>query len=107
MKVLKETGTVDQCIIKAELPYEVVKAEHGDVLDKMIFMPVVNLGKPGAEEVIDGYIKNMKPKAYELVFKTDDANTRRLIRKYVIVEQEFSSIHFGLSFAVDMMMIAP
>ena len=81
MKVLKETGTVDQCIIKAELPYEVVKAEHGDVLDKMIFMPVVNLGKPGAEEVIDGYIKNMKPKAYELVFKTDDANTRRLIKK--------------------------
>lgn len=81
MKVLKETGTVDQCIIKAELPYEAVKAEHGDVLDKMIFMPVVNLGKPGAEEVIDGYIKNMKPKAYELVFKTDDANTRRLIKK--------------------------
>ena len=81
MKVLKETGTVNQCIIKAELPYETVKAEHGDVLDKMIFMPVVNLCKPGAEEIIDSYIKNMKPKAFELVFKTDNANIRRLIKK--------------------------
>ena len=81
MKVLRETGTVDQCIIKAELPYEVVKAEHGDELKNMIFMPVVNLCKPGAEEIIDSYIKNMKPKAFELVFKTDDANTLRLIKK--------------------------
>lgn len=81
MKVLRETGTVDQCIIKAELPYEVVKAEHGAELKSMIFMPVVNLCKSGAEDIIDSYIKNMKPKAFELVFKTDDANTLRLIKK--------------------------
>ena len=81
MKVLKETGTVEQCIIKAELPYEVVKAEHGNELKNMIFMPVVNLGKPGAEDIIDSYIKNMKPAAFELVFKTDDANTLRLIKR--------------------------
>lgn len=81
MKVLRETGTVDQCIIKAELPYEVVKEEHGDELENVIFMPVVNLGKPGAEDIIDSYIKHMKPKAFELVFRTDDANTLRLIKK--------------------------
>ena len=38
-EVLKKTGTVDQCIMKASLPYERVKAENGEVLDKMIFMP--------------------------------------------------------------------
>lgn len=80
-KVLKETGTVDQCIIKAELPYEVVKAQHGEVLDKMIFMPVVNLSKPNAEVIIEGYIKNMKPKAFELVFKDDNSEVQRLIKK--------------------------
>lgn len=40
-EVLKKTGTVDQCIMKGSLPYEQVKAENGEVLDKMIFMPVV------------------------------------------------------------------
>lgn len=44
-EVLKKTGTVDQCIMKASLPYERVKAENGEVLDKMIFMPVVQLHK--------------------------------------------------------------
>ena len=53
--VLKETGTVQQCIIKAGLPYEQVKAENGDVLDKVIFMPIVQLHKDGAEAVIDSY----------------------------------------------------
>ena len=81
MKVLRASETIEQCIIKAELPYEVVKAEHGKELDNIIFMPVVNLCKPGAEEIIDSYIENMKPKAFELVFKTDDADVLRLIKK--------------------------
>ena len=38
--VLEKTGTIDHCVIKAGLPYERVKAENGDVLDKVIFMPV-------------------------------------------------------------------
>lgn len=37
--VLEKTGTIDHCVIKAGLPYERVKAENGDVLDKVIFMP--------------------------------------------------------------------
>ena len=43
--VLEKTGTVDQCVIKAGLPYEQVKAENGAVLDKVIFMPIVQLHK--------------------------------------------------------------
>ena len=50
--ILEKTGTVDQCVIKAGLPYEQVKVENGEVLDKVIFMPVINLNKEDAEKII-------------------------------------------------------
>ena len=79
--VLEKTGTVGQCIMKSGNPYEKVKAEHGDVLEKMVFMPVVNLHKEGAEDIIDGYLANMKPAAFELVFDNDGPEVQRLIKK--------------------------
>ncbi|MDU8959302.1 MAG: DUF4996 domain-containing protein, partial [Bacteroides sp.] len=71
----------DHCVIKAGLPYERVKAENGDVLDKVIFMPIVNLHKEGAEKIINDYQSHMKPAAYELVFNDDNEEMLRLIRK--------------------------
>ena len=79
--VLEKTGTIDHCVIKAGLPYERVKAENGDVLDKVIFMPIVNLHKEGAEKIINDYQSHMKPAAYELVFNDDNEEILRLIRK--------------------------
>lgn len=79
--ILERTGTVRQCIVKAGLPYEQVIAENEEVLDKLIFMPVVNLHKDGAEAVIDGYLQNLKPTAYELVFDNDGIEVQRLIQK--------------------------
>ena len=79
--VLEKTGTIDHCVIKAGLPYERVKAENGDVLDKVIFMPIVNLHKEGAEKIINDYQLHMKPTAYELVFNDDNEEMLRLIRK--------------------------
>ena len=79
--VLERTGTTDQCVMKAGLPYERVKAENGEVLNKMIFMPVVNLHKEGAEAIIDGYLEHMQPTAFELVFNNDGPEVQRLIKK--------------------------
>lgn len=79
--VLEKTGTVEQCVMKAGLPYELVKAENGEVLEKMVFMPVINLHKEGAEALIDGYIAHMKPKAFELVFDNDGPEVLKLIKK--------------------------
>ncbi len=79
--ILEKTGTADQCVMKASLPYEKVKAENGEVLDKMIFMPVVNLHKEGAEAIIDSYLEHMKPAAFELVFDNDGPEVQRLIKK--------------------------
>ena len=58
-----------------------MKAENGDVLDKVIFMPVVQLHKEGAEAIIDSYQKHMKPAAYELVFDNDSQPVLDLIQK--------------------------
>ncbi len=79
--ILEKTGTVDQCVMKASLPYDKVKAENGEVLDKMIFMPVVNLHKEGAEAIIDSYLEHMRPVAFELVFDNDSSEVQRLIKK--------------------------
>ena len=79
--ILEKTGTIQQCIMKAELPYEHVKAENGEVLDKMIFMPVIQLHKEGAEAIIDGYLEHMQPQAFELVFDNDGPEVQRLIKK--------------------------
>ena len=57
--VLEKTGTIDHCVIKAGLPYERVKAE----------------------KIINDYQSHMKPAAYELVFKDDNEEMLRLIRK--------------------------
>lgn len=80
-EILEKTGTVDQCIMKSDHPYEKVVEENGEVLKKMIFMPVVHLNKDGAEKIIDDYIKYLKPKAFELVFKEENPDVLRLIKK--------------------------
>lgn len=80
-EILEKTGTVDQCIMKSDHPYEKVVEENGEVLKKMVFMPVVHLNKEGAEKIIDDYIKYLKPKAFELVFKEENPDVLRLIKK--------------------------
>jgi glycerophosphoryl diester phosphodiesterase len=79
--ILEKTGTVNQCIMKSDHTYEKVKEENGEVLNKMVFMPVVNLHKEGAEEIIDNYIKNLHPQAFELVFNNDSPEILKLIKK--------------------------
>lgn len=79
--ILEKTGTVNQCVMKSDHPYEKVVEENGEVLEKMVFMPVVNLNKEGAEKIIDDYISNLKPVAFELVFNDDSPGALRLIKK--------------------------
>lgn len=78
-EILKETGTLDQCIIKDGKSYEEVKAEKPVALDKMVFMPVVKLTKGKPKEKIEGYNQYFKPLLYELTFDMDDKNTYNLI----------------------------
>lgn len=79
--ILEKTGTVNQCVIKSSHSYDKVVKENGDVLKKVLFMPIVHIDKESAEQIIDDYIANLKPVAFELVFKDDSPEVLRLIKK--------------------------
>lgn len=71
-KVLEETGTKNQVIMKGSVPLSQVQEDFGEYLDEVIFMPVIDFRKPNAEEIFNDYRENLKPVAYELVFDTQD-----------------------------------
>lgn len=71
MPVLEKTGTTEQVIMKGAKPAAVVDSLYGKYLDKVIYMPVVNIDKPGAPELMEGFMTELKPAAYELVYAND------------------------------------
>lgn len=79
-KLLEETGTTDQIIIKSSHPAEKVLKENKDVIDKVIYMPIINLDKPGAEKMLDDYLA-IHPVAIECCFNTYDDTVERLLAK--------------------------
>lgn len=79
-KMLVSTQTVDQVVIKSGYAYEKVKSENGEVLDKVIYMPVVDLNASDAERFIEGY-KQMKPVAMECCFSEVTPDVLRLLQK--------------------------
>lgn len=71
-KVLEKTGTTQQVLIKAGLPYQKVVAENKAVLDKLFFMPIIDMANPDAMTMVEEYIKNIQPKAFEVCFTQID-----------------------------------
>lgn len=70
--VLEKTGTTRQIIMKGKRPAEEVLVLWGKYLDKVIYMPVVDVYKADAKQKMDGYMKKLKPAAYELCYQTDE-----------------------------------
>ena len=58
--------------MKGNKSYEKVKEQYGDYLKEVIYMPIVNLDKENAEEQIESFIRDMRPVAFELLYKTDE-----------------------------------
>ncbi|MFT2010543.1 glycerophosphodiester phosphodiesterase family protein [Pontibacter sp. 13R65] len=75
--VLEATGTVQQTILKSGHSYDKVSQENGEILQKVPFMPVVGLDNPHALQIIKSYQLELKPAAFELVFKTDTSAVLR------------------------------
>ena len=71
--LLEKTGTTKQVIMKGGKPIGEVKKQFGKYLNKVIYMPIVNLDKEDAEMQIQTFLKELKPVAFELLF-VDDAN---------------------------------
>lgn len=69
--LMEKTGTTKQVIMKGSKSVEEVKALYGDFLANVIYMPVVNLDKKGAESEIERFVKELNPVAFELLFVKD------------------------------------
>lgn len=70
-KLLEETGTTKQIIMKGRKSASEVKAQFGSYLEDVIYMPIVDLDKPDAEQQIETFIKDMAPVAFELLYVKD------------------------------------
>lgn len=71
MELAQKTGVTDQIIMKGNKPYEEVKAKFGPMLEQVIYMPIVKLDSPGAEQQIESFISDMHPVAFELLYVSD------------------------------------
>ena len=69
--LLEKTGTTDHVIMKGTQPAARVKQEFGKYLDKIIYMPIVNLDQPHALQKIDDFLRELKPAAFELLYASD------------------------------------
>lgn len=72
-RILEKTGTVEQTIIKSDKSYSELKAKYGDHLDKMIFMPVINIKDETSIADLDLLLDSKYP-YYEIVFSKEDKN---------------------------------
>lgn len=79
-ELLEKTGTTDQVIIKSGYSLDKVKTENGSVLDKVIYMPIVNLNDKNAERSLDEFI-SIHPVAIECCIGKFDANVDRMLQK--------------------------
>ncbi len=71
-KIIQETGTQNQVIIKGNKTLNEVQNEFGAYLDKVYFMPVIRLPNPDAKTVVDTYMNsNTKPIAFEFTIPQD------------------------------------
>lgn len=75
--ILEETGTLQQAVFKAEVPFDSLKKKYPDLINRIAYMPVVDLDKPEAKKNITDYLKNMKPYAFELIFTKDTSAVLR------------------------------
>ena len=69
--LLEKTGTIRQALIKSNKPYEELKEQCGENLDKMMFMPIVNIKR---ETTIDSIasLLNKKYPYYEICFSEEN-----------------------------------
>lgn len=67
--LLEKTNTTDHIVMKGNKEVATVKQQFGKYLDKVIYMPIVNLDNPNAKKIIEDFNREINPVAFELVYK--------------------------------------
>jgi glycerophosphoryl diester phosphodiesterase len=71
--MLERTGTTNLIVMKGGQPAAEVKAKFGKYLEKVIYMPVVNIDKPESEQAIYDFLNDLKPVAFELCWNNPES----------------------------------
>ncbi len=79
--VLEKTDTINHGLMKGNVPYARLKKDYPDLMNKVLFMPIVKLSEKNAAATIDEYLTHMKPIAFELVFDTYNEDVKHQIEK--------------------------
>lgn len=89
-KIIEETGTQNQVIIKGAKPLSDVEREFGDYLDKVHFMPILGLPNNNANEIVEEYLSSDNPPiAFEFTVKHD---TIKFVKEFKNIRERGSSI---------------
>lgn len=69
--IAEKTGTLNQVIIKGVKTRTEVEKEFGKYLNKVFFMPIIRLPNTKAKSIVDDYLANNKPIAFEFTVPND------------------------------------
>jgi glycerophosphoryl diester phosphodiesterase len=69
--LLVKTGTARQIIMKGSMKPQTVSTRFGQYLNDVLYMPIINLDKPNAEQEIEDFMSSIHPVAFELLFVKD------------------------------------
>lgn len=70
-EIAHQTETLDQIVIKGAKTREEVEQEFGQYLDEVYFMPIIRLPNPNARDIVDDYLDNLPPIAFEFTVRYD------------------------------------
>lgn len=89
-KIIQETGTQNQVVIKGSKPLLKVQKEFGNYLDKVHFMPIIKLPNTEANAIVQEYLSsNTLPIAFEFTVKHDSI---QFIKEFKKIRERGSSI---------------
>lgn len=78
--ILEKTGTVGQIIMKGSKTVAEVKKDLGKYLNRILYMPIIHLDRPGAMRQIDDFMQELHPVAFELLFESDTCQLPKQVR---------------------------
>ncbi|MDN5204368.1 glycerophosphodiester phosphodiesterase family protein [Fulvivirgaceae bacterium BMA10] len=87
--IAKKTGTLDQIIIKGSKTRDEVEREFGKYLPDVYFMPIVRLPNPKANAIVNDYLDNRPPVAFEFTVRYD---TIKLIEQFDDIRAKGTSV---------------
>ena len=79
--MLERTGTTNLIVMKGGQPANEVKEKFGKYLEKVIYMPVMNIDKPESEQAIYDFLNDLKPLAFELCWNNPESEVPAKMEK--------------------------